>query len=408
MSPITRRTASLAIIASLALTGHATAAATATATAALRPQLPEPTGPYAVGTTELHLVDDDRQDQWVANRHRELMISVWYPARLTSSEPTAPYAGAQVAPHLAGAMASFFGLGGETLDLAGTRTHAHHGARAWGHHPVLIYSPALGASRTVGTYQSEELASRGYVVVTIDHTYEAPVQFPGGRVTGVEAPLWHETFKDREIPVRVANTRFVLDALEQIAAGDNPDAGNSPLPRGLSHAMDLRHVGMFGHSLGGFTTAEAMLVDRRIDAGVNLDGSMKYERDDGTYELSEVVRRGLSRPFLLFGGGRHSHLDDPAWAALWKNQSAWKLDLNLPTGSHGAFADHQVVLPPLATANGIPDEVVTEALGTITTERAVKAVGSYLTAYFDQFLKDRPQPLLRKESPRFPEVRFVR
>lgn len=381
MSLISRRAVSVGIAASIALLGNTT---TAKAAGGLRPKLPEPTGPYAIGTTELHLVDAARQDPWVANRPRELMISVWYPARPSSNEPTAPYAGTHVAPDLASAMAGFLGLAGDTLDLAGTTTHAHQGAKALGRRPVLLYSPALGASRTVGTYQAEELASQGYVVVTIDHTYETPVEFPGGRVTGVEAPLWHETFKDREIPVRVADTRFVLDAL------------------------DLSRVGMYGHSLGGFTAAEAMLVDRRIAAGVNLDGSMKYERDDGTYDLSEVVQRGLRRPFLLFGGGTHSHLNDPAWAALWRNQRAWKLDLNLPTGSHGAFADHQIVLPPLAKANGIPDEVIAQALGTITTERAVKAVGSYVTAYFDQFLRGRPQRLLWKESPRFPEVRFVR
>ncbi|MBM7790599.1 alpha/beta hydrolase family protein [Tenggerimyces flavus] len=405
MSLISRRTVSIGIAASLALLGNAT---TANAARGLRPRLPEPTGPYELGTTEMHLVDTSRTDPWVANRPRELMISVWYPARPSSHEPTAPYAGANVAPQLASQLAGFLGLAGDTLDLAGTTTHAHRGAKALGRHPVLLCSPALGASRTVGTYQAEELASRGYVVVTIDHTYETPVEFPGGRVTGVEAPLWHETFKDREIPVRVADTRFVLDALERIANGGNPDAENRQLPRGLRGALDLRRMGMYGHSLGGFTAAEAMLVDRRIDVGVNLDGSMKYERDDGSYDLSEVVQRGLTRPFLLFGGGTHSHLDDPAWAAFWLNQRAWKLDLNLPTGSHGAFADHQIVLPPLAKANGIPHEVITQALGAIEPARAVTAVGSYLGAYFDQFLRGRPQPMLWRESPRFPEVAFVR
>ncbi|MEO3819023.1 hypothetical protein [Plantactinospora sp. B24E8] len=42
-----------------------------------RPRLPAPTGPYPVGTTELHLVDHDRADPWVADRPRELMISLW-------------------------------------------------------------------------------------------------------------------------------------------------------------------------------------------------------------------------------------------------------------------------------------------------------------------------------------------
>ncbi|PBO19749.1 lipase, partial [Streptomyces albidoflavus] len=40
--------------------------------------------------------------------------------------------------------------------------------------PVVLYSPGLQISRTLGTATAIELASRGYVVVAVDHTYEAP------------------------------------------------------------------------------------------------------------------------------------------------------------------------------------------------------------------------------------------
>ena len=33
---------------------------------------------------------------------------------------------------------------------------------------------------------------------------------------------------------------------------------------------------------------------------------------------------------------------------------------------------------------------------------------TYLTAFFDRFLKEQAQPLLERESQAFPEVRFVR
>ncbi|MGW1345119.1 hypothetical protein ACWCOV_29020 [Kribbella sp. NPDC002412] len=35
------------------------------------------------------------------------------------------------------------------------------------------------------------------------------------------------------IAARVADTRFVLDVLQEIADGNNPDAGRRPLPDGL-------------------------------------------------------------------------------------------------------------------------------------------------------------------------------
>ena len=41
-------------------------------------------------------------------------------------------------------------------------------------------------------------------------------------------------------------------------------------------------------------------------------------------------------------------------------------------------------------------------------ERNVAAQRAYLGAYFDQFPKGRPQRLLVKESPRYPDVKIVR
>ncbi|CAM5587215.1 Lipase OS=Streptomyces glaucescens OX=1907 GN=SGLAU_26310 PE=4 SV=1 [Streptomyces glaucescens] len=57
----------------------------------MRPALPGPTGRHPVGTTELHLVDRDRPDPWITGQDRELMVSVWYPARTTSGHPREPY-----------------------------------------------------------------------------------------------------------------------------------------------------------------------------------------------------------------------------------------------------------------------------------------------------------------------------
>ncbi|MEV8108928.1 lipase, partial [Streptomyces sp. NPDC088135] len=48
----------------------------------VRFQLPAPSGPYPLGTVAFHLVDTTRPDPWVPSRpRRELMISIWDPAR---------------------------------------------------------------------------------------------------------------------------------------------------------------------------------------------------------------------------------------------------------------------------------------------------------------------------------------
>ncbi|MFD0383726.1 hypothetical protein ACFQ2B_19405 [Streptomyces stramineus] len=117
--------------------------------------------------------------------------------------------------------------------------------------PVVLYSAGLGDPRTWGTHLVADLASRGYVVVTVDHPYDASeVRFPDGRlVESVLPSLAGKPGTDvgavlrKAVRARVDDTRSVLDAL----AGPALRRG---LPHGLAQAMDLRRVGMAGHSAG--------------------------------------------------------------------------------------------------------------------------------------------------------------
>ena len=43
--------------------------------------LPEPSGPYGVGTFEYSITDDSRKERYSPTRNRELYVEVWYPAR---------------------------------------------------------------------------------------------------------------------------------------------------------------------------------------------------------------------------------------------------------------------------------------------------------------------------------------
>jgi hypothetical protein len=79
--------------------------------------------------------------------------------------------------------------------------------------------------REPGTGLVSDLASRGYVVVTMDDTYEAAeVEFPNGRIA---APRGNQFLADS---VRIADTRFVLDELARLRSGANPDAQQRALP----------------------------------------------------------------------------------------------------------------------------------------------------------------------------------
>ncbi|MFB9236530.1 alpha/beta hydrolase family protein [Plantactinospora siamensis] len=387
--------------------------------------LPRPTGPFPVGTVDLHLIDPSRTDPWTATpAHRELMVSLWYPATEVRRFPLAPHMTPGAAAHFgsaAGVGASLYGIPPGSVDFAATRTSGHRGApvaRRDRPFPVLLYSPGAGDPRSWGTTEVQDLASRGYVVVTIDHTYEtSEVEFPDGRVVGTVVP---ELFEQAHTPdgfqklgarifdTRIADTRFVLDQLAALDRGTNPDAEGRTLPRGVAGALDLRRTGMLGVSAGGLTALQAMNDDPRIDAAIDLGGSIETPIMPDPIALWPVARHGLDRPFMFMGDPGTDHQQTPSWRMLWDNSSGWHVDLRL-TGakSEDSYKDTVPLLPQIARQLGLPDSFVTEAIGSIQPGRAVRTEETLVAAFFDRWLRGRDGHLLDGPSPRLRDVTFV-
>ncbi|WP_350279380.1 alpha/beta hydrolase [Kribbella sp. HUAS MG21] len=387
----------------------------------VRFRVPEPTGRKSLGVTALHLVDRGRPDPSMPGGQRELMVSLWYPASLAGTAPFAKYMPERTAKEVDAVWTGEYGLAlpPGSFDFANTETHARVDVPVQRlRHPVVLFSPGYQYSRFVNTAQVEDLASRGYVVVTMDHPHETPVEYPGGRflpgATHAEPPTPGDIRK--AVEARTADARFVLDQLERLAAGENVDADGKDLPDGLANSLDLRKVGMFGFALGGYATATTMLEDRRILAGADLDGTLQDDRAEGP--LGEVAERGLDRPFLLFGSGETQRTDpakeyyDKSWAAFWQAQRGAKLNLTLTHTKQKAFTDYQFVFSQLFHDIYGDDPIVTSAVaalvGSAKPARSVLAQREYLAAFFDLTLRRRPSTLLRGESTKFPEVRFAR
>lgn len=360
--------------------------------------LPAPTGHERVGTVSLHLVDRSRPDPWVPTQPaRQLVIQVWYPAATVHGYPNVPW--------MTPATARAYEKANHLPVVNWPKTRAHLGApmdQRRGGRPVVLYSHGLGGQRAEATALVEDLASHGYIVVTIDHIHDAGVvELPDGHVETAAIP---EITKDNELQLttkaiksRVADTRFVLGQLAVINRGDNPDSGHRPLPRGLRGAFDLDHVGMLGHSDGGATTAHAMRVDARITAGINLDGTL----------WTPEATAGSDRPFLQFGKQDLDRFQATTWAAFWTNQRGPKLQLNLTGSTHGTFGDFAVLLPQVAPTLGRTPDEVARVVGTIDGQRAVTVLRKYINAYFDLHLRHRPNHLLKGPSARYPEIQFA-
>lgn len=401
----------------------------ATATPVTGLALPRPTGPYRVGTVALHLVDAARTNPWATTPpDRELMVSVDYPARDTAGHRRA-------AQFPAGTAAAFDKLNASELDLpsgrvdwAGTRTWAYQGAPVdrsaapRGGFPVVLYSPGTGDPRGWDTTLVADLASRGYVVVSIDATYDASgVEFPGGRtVTTVLPQAFQQAQQDgtttalfeKVLDTRVADARFTLDELTRLDAGHDPDADGKPLPAGLAGALDLGRVGMFGQSAGGSTAAETMYEDPRVRAGINMDGILEYagEPTPGA-PLMPAAAHGIDRPFLLLGsqsGDGESLTSDPSWRSFYDQNTRWVRDATLLGSRHASYTDAEVEVPQLAGPLALPAATVTDDVGTIAPARAIDVEETYVGAFFDRFLRGGHDPLVDGASPAFPEMAFQR
>ncbi|MET8973290.1 alpha/beta hydrolase family protein [Streptomyces hydrogenans] len=352
-------------------------------------RLPAPTGPYGVGSSVLHLVDRSRTDPWVPEADgRQLMVTLHYPAARpatgghTPGRP-APYATREEARLLLDAIQ--VDDPSSVAKLARIPAHSAVDVRpAPGRHPLVVLSPGFGMPRFTLTGLAVDLASRGYVVASLDHAYESSGTSVPGRpaLTCVACKIMEESGGTKGPVVtaaRAADTRFVLDRL----------TGPRPAWR-YAGTIDRERIGMAGHSVGGASAATAMAGDRRIDAGVNMDGTF----------WDALPSDGLGgRPFLLLGAEPYHRpgAGDTSWDSTWAGLSGARYWLTVDGADHLSFTDAPVLLGHF----GIPG-------GTIATERAVAVTRTYLAAFFDASLRDEDQPLLDGPDPSHPEVRFHR
>ncbi|NEZ45221.1 hypothetical protein GQA12_27445 [Paenibacillus alvei] len=146
----------------------------------------KPTGPFMVGTTLYHWVDDRREEPFTKdpNDRRELMVQMYYPASDKGEGNREPYIrnAHEVAKGLEEDLSiPAFVLGHLNLVKSNAFTEALL-SDAESRYPVLIFSHGLNGFRNQNTFQVEELASQGYIVLCIDHSYDAAATvFPDGR-----------------------------------------------------------------------------------------------------------------------------------------------------------------------------------------------------------------------------------
>lgn len=150
---------------------------------------------------------------------------------------------------------------------------------AGGTYPLVVFSHGAYGVRESNTSTFTELASHGYVVVSIDHPYHSfYTQGVDGKVTMVNAEYMREVNDSNKdgvytveelygltrkwMKLRTGDMNLVIDhILEKAASSEEP----------VYQRIDTGHIGVFGHSMGGAASVALGRERSDVDAVVNLD-----------------------------------------------------------------------------------------------------------------------------------------
>lgn len=369
----------------------------------------EPRGPYDTGTFEALWTNDALDDPSTADPHdkRKVIVQVWYPATLPARPRWAPYA---ISPQL-------YAKDHWVRRLAHVKTRsaldaplAAQSARF----PVLVYNHGRGQPHFSATFQTEFLASYGYVVVSIGHPGANGLErFPDGTPYENDGAKWMAETPGREdgrmpgrdgfeymwahsdLSLYVQDISFVLDSLAALDA--------DPKHR-FYRRLDLERVGSLGWSMGGFVSLQATRDEPRIKAAANLDG-WPY----GLMGPNGAVTRGSARPVLLMFGesadGAGGEVDvaqvearqaaDTYYLTLLRRSTADWYRVTVARTDHDHFSDHPLFEAP------IPRDLHPRAAHAI--------INGYVLEFFDKYVRggDARTPLLSGEKS-FPEATLLR
>ena len=314
-----------------------------------------PTGPYAVGTTSVTFVDDSRVDPYSeTGEGRKLTVQFWYP----------------------------------DVD-EGTDTF-----------PLAIFSHGSFGFRGSNASTFQDLASNGYVVCSIDHSYHAFfAKHTDGTITVVNTEFFndavnitngdydeHTTYtKTHEwLAIRTDDMNFILDQILNQSEGQIPDS--------VGTLINENKIGLFGHSLGGAAAAQIGRERPDVDAVIVIDGTMIGE--ESGFEDGQAILTTEAYPIPLLNLYNDSHYEDARQLGTAYNNlsasahAAEAYDVVIRGSGHLNFTDLPLFSPTFARMLGT---------GEVDSRYCIETMNQIVLDFFNHTLKDAETPQLQTE-----------
>lgn len=238
-------------------------------------KLPTPTGKSEIGTRIFELEDKSRDEIYTEKKedNRRIKYQAWY--------PTDEIEGLEKAKWITEGKLLTTSLGknilltprfmlNHTADIDSNSYYDAKLSRRLDKYPVVVISHGWKGFREIHTDFAEDLASNGYIVLSIDHTYGSQaVKFNDGSVAYLNKKALPRiakasTFNTAANKLAVNFGKDVVMVLDEIERLNKED-------KDFKEKLDLDNIGLLGHSTGGAGDVFTSLKDKRAKALVGLD-----------------------------------------------------------------------------------------------------------------------------------------
>jgi hypothetical protein len=362
------------------------------------PEIPVPDGPYEVGTASFELSDSSRMELYSGkDEPRRIQIQVWYPAEPGPTDRRAPWMNR--ADVFGPAIATYIGMPSFFLDhLALVELPAYQNARV-AHSsenvPIILFSHGWNGFNAQNSGQALQLASHGFAVVGVQHTYGAVVTvFEDGTVAKNNPTALPSGAPDDEYDL-------AADLLADQWAGDLAFALDfmtlqNEDPNSLFfNTLNISNTGVYGHSTGGGAAIQFCGTDARCKALLGQDPFMRPVSTD-------VLASGVQPPSFFMFSQRWADdvdsLNNRQFRPFYENSAKPLGAIFIEGTSHYDFSDLPR-LSPLAPQLGLK--------GPISSRRVTTILDDYLLSFFELTLKGKPSLLFYPQNKRYDEVQFL-
>lgn len=364
--------------------------------------LPTPTGPYFVGTQNMFFTDASRKEKLTLKwgDKRSLQVKVWYPADVKGEKVNdylQDYSSKVLWENyrIFNDDKTFF----DTLKTYKTFSYQNIPiSNKEQKFPLIIFSPGyyFGLDDFYCSLM-ENLASNGYIVVSITHPYDQVItKTADGHIINIKkyrvtkaylqwkkVEFMHTKHPDtansrqvnrvlkaylsgmrifkKSVHLWVKDAQFIMDTLKKI---DNLATANRWYGK-----IDFANVGSLGQSVGGAVSGQLCYEDNRIKAGVNLD----------CFQFGDLYNHAMNKPFLLLQSESY-----PLWGIANKviyAKTTPMFSINIKNSRHFIFSD--CCLFPVKA-----NKKMNDLIGPGNSMENVILINKYLVKFYDHYLKN--------------------